>query len=295
MIRTNCEGFFLPKIWNNEEKTGAFVPLSVTILHFIMEPDNYIPAIHNWCDRWCERCVFISRCAVGAVELKRWQRDNPMTDEEIWEEVSDNFKEALRMLDGMLREAGLDPEEIANQPPPEPDPDIEALEKEIWEQGMHYFKTVDAFFKNNKEFFEEKGVEIQRLTEMELPIDFDELNSVKDALEIIQQYAAFIGVKARRAISGMEDMHDTEIWGDPPHQNDANGSAKIAVITIERSLGAWEILRKQWPEKSDEILDMLVQLSKLRQRLEQLFPDWHKFVRPGFDTEPPQVRRFEMN
>lgn len=260
-----------------------------------MKSDKQIPSIHNWCDRWCERCVFIERCAVGIVEMKRWQRDKPMTDEEVWSEVSDNFKEALRMLDEMIREAGLDPEEIANQPEPEPDPDIEALEKDIWEKGLHYFKSVDAFFKNNAAFFEEKGVEIRQKSEMEMPIDFDTLNSISDALDIIRQYAAFISVKARRAISGMDTMHDTEIWGDPPHQSDANGSAKIAIITIERSLGAWEILRKNWPEKTDEILDLLVQLSRLRKEMERLFPNWNKFIRPGFDTEPPQVRRFEMN
>lgn len=261
----------------------------------IMKTDNTIPGIHNWCDRWCERCVFIERCAVGIVEMKRWKRDKPMTDEEVWSEVSDNFKEALRMLDQMIRDAGLDPEEIANQPEPEPNRDIEALEKEIWEKGLAYFKSVDAFFKNNTAFFEEKGVEIQQKSEMEMPIDFDSLNSISDALDIIRQYAAFIGVKARRAISGMDTMHDTGIWGDPPYQSDANGSAKIAILTIERSLGAWEILRKNWPEKTDEILDLLVQLSRLRKEMERLFPDWNKFIRPGFDTEPPQVRRFEMN
>lgn len=260
-----------------------------------MKSDKTIPAIHNWCDRWCERCVFIERCAVGIVEMKRWQKDNPMTDEEVWAEVSDNFKEALGMLDKMIRDAGLDPEEIANQPLPEPDPDLEALEKEIWEKGMRYFKSVDAFFKNNADFISEKGVEVQQRKDMELPIDFDTLSSLSDALDIIRQYAAFISVKARRAISGMDNMNDTDTWGDPPYQSDANGSAKITIITIERSLGAWEILRKNWPEKTDEILDLLIQLSRLRKEMERLFPYWNKFIRPGFDTEPPQVRRFEMN
>lgn len=260
-----------------------------------MKSDDTIPAIHNWCDRWCERCVFIERCAVGMVELKRWQKANPMTDEEVWAEVSDNFKEALGMLDKMLREAGLDPGAIASQPLPLPDPDLEVLEKEIWEKGMRYFKSVDAFFKSNQEFIHEKGVEVQQRKDMDLPIDFDALSSLSDALDIIRQYAAFISVKARRAISGMDSMHDTDAWGDPPHQSDANGSAKITIITIERSLGAWEILRKNWPEKTDEILDLLIQLSRLRKEIEHLFPDWEKFVRPGFDTEPPQVRRFEMN
>ena len=29
---------------------------------------NFISGIHNYCDRWCERCQFTSRCAVYAIE-----------------------------------------------------------------------------------------------------------------------------------------------------------------------------------------------------------------------------------
>lgn len=62
-----------------------------------MKSDNTLPGIHNWCDR----CVFIGRCAGGSVEQQYCQRSQPMTDEEVWREVSDNFKKALRMLDGL--------------------------------------------------------------------------------------------------------------------------------------------------------------------------------------------------
>ena len=81
----------------------------------------------------------------------------------------------------------------------------------------------------------------------------------------------------------MEDMND-DIW-EGPHQNDANGSAKIAVLAAERSLAAWEIVRRHWPEKQAEILGFMRQINGFRYRMDQLFPDWRKFVRPGFDTE----------
>ena len=73
-----------------------------------MDDSKLIPSIHNYCDRWCERCAFVQRCAVGVEELERWTNDTPLTDEELWSTVSDNFKESLRMLDEMLREAGID-------------------------------------------------------------------------------------------------------------------------------------------------------------------------------------------
>ncbi len=250
-----------------------------------MDNSKMIPSIHNYCDRWCERCVFVERCAVGTQELERWNRDTPLTEEEMWSTVSDHFKESLRMLDEMLQEAGIDPLDIEAQSEPELNPDLEKLEEEIFEKGMAYFKLSDSFFKNNSVFFQEQEAEIQRLADMELPINLEEIEVIREAMEIIQQYAAFIGVKARRAISGMEDMHDVEIWGSPPHQSDANGSAKACILCIERSLSAWEMLHKTWPEKTDEILDLLLALSRFRKEMEQFFPDWQKFVRPGFDTE----------
>ena len=37
----------------------------------VMEPDDqgFIPSIHNYCDRWCERCPFTSRCRAYAMEM----------------------------------------------------------------------------------------------------------------------------------------------------------------------------------------------------------------------------------
>jgi hypothetical protein len=260
-----------------------------------MKDSKLIPSIHNYCDRWCERCAFVQRCAVGVEELERWTRDTPMTDEEMWSTVSDNFKESLRMLDEMLREAGIDPAEIEAASESTPDPDMDKLEEEIFERGLAYFKLSDSFFKTNHEFLTAQEVEAQQMADMELPVDLENLEQIREAIEIIHQYAAFLGIKARRAVSGIKEMHDTSIWGDPPYQSDANGSAKACILCIERSLGAWEILRKTWPDKTDEILDMLLALSRFRKEMERLFPDWQQFVRPGFDTDEALELPLEEN
>jgi len=212
---------------------------------------------------------------------------------EVWLEVQENFQEALQMLDEMIREAGFDPEEIKHEPRPEPDQETEALGKKWFDDGIRYFKAMDAFFKNNEAFFKSKDTDMELQVEMKIPIDVEGWNNLSDAIEIIRQYASFIPVKGRRAISGLSRMEE-EYW-DSPQQSDGNGSAKITMIAIERSLGAWEILRKHWPEKTDEIIDMLVHLNQLRREMARLFPDWQQFIRPGFDTEPPQFARFEPN
>jgi hypothetical protein len=65
---------------------------------------------------------------------------------------------------------------------------------------------------------------------------------------------------------------------------DSDGSVKVALIAMDRSLTAWGKMYKYFPEKNDMILDMLVLLERLRRKAETEFPNARAFVRPGFDT-----------
>jgi len=58
---------------------------------------------------------------------------------------------------------------------------------------------------------------------------------------------------------------------------------QIALIAIDRSIGAWASILKRMPSREDEILIILVTLQKLRCNMENDFPDARKFHRPGFD------------
>lgn len=260
-----------------------------------MKKNDIISGVHNYCDRWCERCVFLERCAVGLEELQRWNRDAPASNEEMWESMNEHLKESLRLLDEMIDEADFDLTEDELELKIESNRDLEKLEDDFFERGLHYFKLTNAFFAANEAFLTAKEKEIARLTEMNLPIDLDRLGFIQDAIDIIQQYAAFIGIKARRAISGLDEVRQPDFGDADPHQSDANGSAKACILCLEQSLAAWDTLRQYWPEKTDEMLDIFVTLTRFRQEMQRLFPDWQQFIRPGFDTEPMQVRRFEMN
>ncbi|MBK6997662.1 MAG: hypothetical protein IPH31_23295 [Lewinellaceae bacterium] len=66
---------------------------------------------------------------------------------------------------------------------------------------MAYFKLTDAFLKQTRNFNSTRGRN-PAMAEMEIPIDVEQLEHTQEAIEIIHQYAAFIGVKARRAVSG---------------------------------------------------------------------------------------------
>ncbi len=66
--------------------------------------------------------------------------------------------------------------------------------------------------------------------------------------------------------------------------DDANGSAKVALIGIARSLTAWTVLYQHLPEHQDDILALLALLEHTRQAALQQFPGAPGFVRVGFDN-----------
>jgi len=107
-------------------------------------------------------------------------------------------------------------------------------------------------------------------------------DDLEDAREVIQWYQYQIAVKTIRALSGRKEEleEDVEIGGFP---KDSDGSAKVALIGIDRSIAAWRMMQLSLPERSESIVPLILQLERLRQRLEKGFPEARSFVRPGFD------------
>jgi len=94
-------------------------------------------------------------------------------------------------------------------------------------------------------------------------------------------------VKLDRAI---ESRAEDEIDPEPREtMRDADGSAKIALIGIDRSLAAWAALRKHFPEQEDAFLDFQLRLARIRRQAEKLFPNARAFVRPGFDENAARL------
>jgi hypothetical protein len=91
-----------------------------------------------------------------------------------------------------------------------------------------------------------------------------------------------IYVKLCRAASGMihSEIEDLECI-----QEDANGSAKVVILGIERSISAWAALLPHFPDQESRILDLLATLKRLLRQVEASFPHALAFLRPGFDTD----------
>jgi hypothetical protein len=53
---------------------------------------------------------------------------------------------------------------------------------------------------------------------------------------------------------------------------------------MDPSISAWLRMKEFFPEKTGNILTMLVHRDRLRRAAEKEFPNARSFVRPGFDT-----------
>lgn len=131
-----------------------------------------------------------------------------------------------------------------------------------------------------------------------MPKDTEPDIDLSDAVEVIRWYQFFVAVKLFRALMGQSDVAEEELAGDEifadtgpeadqepigPFGSDSDGSAKIALIAIDRSSSAWRIIQDSLPEKADSIVPMLLELERLRRATEQAFPNARDFIRPGFD------------
>ena len=101
-----------------------------------------------------------------------------------------------------------------------------------------------------------------------------------EAVETIEWFSSMISSKLYRAVCGQaegwEDRDDT--------QTDFNGSAKIALIGIEESRGAWMVLMEVGRATADGVPARAVKmLEELDIAVRERFPRAMTFVRPGFD------------
>jgi len=245
---------------------------------------RFISGIYNYCDRWCERCPFTSRCLNYATDEE--DQDNPASHDidskGFWNKLEESLTLAMELLQDMAKEQGIDLNDIdMEEIHQEQERSREAAEShELSRSARQYAKMVDDWFDQNEKIFKHRQKELEN--EMELGIEMGELineaESIADATEVIGWYQHQIYVKLMRALTHPDiDDEEDEI------QNDSNGSAKVALIGIERSIGAWGKLHDHFPEQTDSILDFLLHLDRLRKKVDISFPHARAFKRPGFD------------
>lgn len=237
----------------------------------ITSGDDIIPGIHNYCDRWCEKCTHSTHCSVFKMEQmekeENGKEDSDLSNREFWDKLSLTFAASLDMVSEEAERLGID---LAVQVEEDLFEEEEHQKSEAEIFSFNYGTQIFKWLKANRTYFEEKNQILLNISEKKvIPL--------AEALDVVNWYSIFISAKVYRA------FQDPIIEFDDPIQNDNNGSAKIALIGIERSIEALSLLYKELTEKEDEILNFLVMLAKTKKLIEAKFPDAYQFIRPGFD------------
>ncbi len=244
-----------------------------------------IKGIHNYCDRWCERCAFSSRCALFEEEAQTIIVDEKETGNQAFlDRLSANFSKAQDLLYQAAERQGIDLNEIAKevQVVKQKENTIRERSKDhaLSKLSSEYAATTHAWLK------EQPGM-IKKLEQLRKEIESGELQHVarntlhviQDSLDVIQWYEDFISVKLTRALMGKIDLGEE----DEEFINDSDGSAKVAILGIDRSRQAFEKLFGILPAQEDDFLTILGMLERMKRLALIEFPDALTFKRPGFD------------
>jgi hypothetical protein len=246
---------------------------------------EYIPGIYNYCDRWCERCQFTSRCLnCDLVEEQFGElRENDEINEAFWRRFSEMLQNTMSMVKEMAKEAGMDIDAIDIE---DSGNDSDAIEEStlpdlISHTSKNYGKSVDDWFNANVFLFYEKEDEMNRIrliSSQHHPAK--EAADINDATEVIRWYQYQIHIKLSRAIRSASEEESMD-YDDFP--KDSDGSAKVALIGIDRSISAWNMLLAYFPGQKTQMLNFIALLENIKSRVEVRFPCARDFVRPGFD------------
>jgi hypothetical protein len=254
---------------------------------------DFIPGIYNYCDRWCERCTFTAKCmnyALCEEQISTTDSHN-IKNELFWKKLEETFKLVLNLLKevGLHNELDFDKSNISYLSPQDKvkigkkkenlnlqaDPLIICNAKE-------YIKIVDDWFKSEENIFKEKEEELKLKVSLDI-LNYnpkEETSKLTEAVKIIHWYQHQIYVKLVRATQGK--IYENRLQFDPV-QKDSDGSAKVALISIDNSISAWNILREYLSDHDDKIFDILIYLDRMRKDIEKIFPEARAFIRPGFD------------
>jgi len=253
---------------------------------------DFIPGIYNYCDRWCERCPFTLRCMNYAMsrEYTTDPEASDITNEKFWQSLSEIFKVTREMLEESAEELGIDIDSIDFEEASQE----ESIKNKIVE-NHECCRAAKKYSEMVNELFESEYIPTLRVVDKQEKKNSVELNNIdslnrpaaiEEVVEVIYWYQHFIYVKLMRSVHGTLG-NTSESLEDYP--KDSDGSAKVALIAIDRSMAAWTHMHDYFPNLQAQILAILAQLDRLRKRVETIFPEARNFIRPGFDEINPDV------
>jgi hypothetical protein len=237
---------------------------------------RFVPGIYNYCDRWCERCPQTSRCLNFSISEEEFSdpESRDIRNEAFWNKLSGTLREALELLRESAEKWGVELETLDS---PEDIENIKARDAAVENHllcraAKKYSGIVEDWFRGRETLFFETAAAAR------------EGVSLDEAIEVIRWYQYFICAKVMRAVRGKIEEGE-EGWEEFP--SDSDGSAKIGLIAIDRSIAAWAVVQHYITDGSQEVIDIIAFLDSLKQGVEETFPNARSFIRPGFDEIEP--------
>jgi hypothetical protein len=233
---------------------------------------EFIPSIFNYCDRWCEKCSFTAKCRTFAMERELTEIGNSIgkSPEEKIQDIED-------MLSGSFPKGNHDDSDSYDNFDPEDSEDPNDLFS-VKNKSEHHPLVLATHSYSECSHKWLKTITRTCRTEFTLWLATGIADQILDAIETVSWYHFFVYPKIRRALSGHFEMEEDEFAAEDMH-----GSAKIALIAIDRSIAAFTFLGDHLPSYLTEINGFIKQLNGLRHIVEMLFPDARGFIRPGLD------------
>jgi hypothetical protein len=226
-----------------------------------------IDFISEYCDRWCERCAFTGRCSAYAVKVAL-------------EMCEGDFEAAIELAVGAPRPRNEAEgrtghgERLVDYDPTEQE--LAAIGREIEDRDERIDQsplTTDAVVMST--------LAGQWLERYRKTLEDHHDRGVREAFEIASWDCHLIGAKLHRALSGHDEADCDESIDTDPIQNDWNGSAKVALLSMDRSIAAWTTIAVTTADPDASAIAQ--RLQALLRDVERGFPHARKFVRPGFD------------
>lgn len=230
---------------------------------------NYIDFISAYCDNWCERCAFRERCSHFAVQCAEAMCDG-------------DFRAALELALGPAPTPGREREKTVGERMAETLADDQPSQKELDEIGREMDERRERARRHPvAESTKDYAIASRRWLEAHGEGDTHADAAVREAVKIIRWDSHLIHVKIMRALNGRDEDPKGSIFGGAL-QSDWNGSAKVALISIERTERAWQTLARVLNNDAAAVLAEFV--GRLRAQTTAEFPRAKDFRRPGFDN-----------
>ncbi len=253
----------------------------------LAQDKRFIPGIYNYCDRWCERCSFTSRCLNFATSEEDFSdpETQDIRNEKFWKKISESFQVTMELLKEAAEEQGIDLDAVDVKEAQEERrlTRESAKDHEVCRMAAAYIDMVEEWFAGVRGFFSspDKDAESEPKGKIYSDNKHRDPTSAEEAMEVIRWYQHQIYVKLMRAVQGhMEERAESF---DDEFAKDSDGSAKVALIGMDRSIAAWGEVRGLFPLQGDLALRIIIHLETLRRKVEKTLVHARAFIRPGFD------------